>query len=56
MQAAILHTTLHSVLASMLQEACDECRQLTMKKLVMVVMCQFRVSCSFVHFDIVSAQ
>ena len=54
MQAAILHAPLS--LASMLQEARDECRQLTRKKLIMVVMGQFRVSCSFVHFDIVSTQ
>ena len=43
-------------IASMLQEAHDECHQKTWKKLVKVVMGKFRVSCSFVHFDIVSIQ
>ena len=54
----LLYCTLCSTqfIASMLQEARDECRQLTRKKLVMVVMGKFRVSCSFMHFDIVSTQ
>ena len=54
----LLYCTLRSTqfIASMLQEACDVCQQLTRKKLVMVVMGKFRVSCSFVHFDIVSTQ
>ena len=54
----LLYCTLCSTqfIASMLQEARDECRQLTRKKLVMVVMDKFRVSCSFVNFDIVSTQ
>ena len=54
----LLYCTLHSTqfIASMLQEARDECRQLTRKKLVMVVMGKFWVSCSFVHFDIISTQ
>ena len=43
-------------ITSMLQEARIECRQLTREQLVMVVMGQFLVSCSFMHFDIVSTQ
>ena len=54
----LLYCTLCSTqfIASMLQEARDECRQLTRKKLVMVVVGTFWVSCSFVNFDIVSTQ
>ena len=55
----LLYCTLRStqfIASMMLQEARDECQQLTRKKLVMVVMGKFRVSCSFVHFDIVSTQ
>ena len=54
----LLYCTLRSTqfTASMLQEAHDECRQLTRKKLVIVVTGKFRVSCSFMHFDIVSTQ
>ena len=43
-------------IASMLQEARDKCQQLTREQLVMVVMGQFQVSCSFVHFDSFSTQ
>ena len=54
----MLYCTLRSTqfIASIFQEILDECRQLTRKKLVMVVMGKFQVSCSFVHFDIVSTQ
>ena len=57
-QAQLLDGTLCSTqfIASMLQEARNECRQLTREQLVVVIMCQFRISCSFVHFDIVSNQ
>ena len=58
MQAQRLDGTLCSTqfIALMLQEARNECRQLTREQLVMVVMGQFQVSCSFMHFDIVSTQ
>ena len=54
----LLYCTLRSTqfIASMLQKARDDCQQLTRKKLVMVVMGKFWVTCSFVHFDIVSTQ
>ena len=47
MQAQLLDGTLYSTLfiALMLQEARNECRQLTREQLVMVVMGQFRISC-----------
>ena len=53
----LLYCTLCSTqfITSLPQEARNECRQLTRDQL-MVVMCQFWVSCSFVHFDIVSTQ
>ena len=58
MQAQLLDGTLCStqIIALMLQEARNECRQLTREQLVMVVMGQFWISCSFVHFDIVSTK
>ena len=58
MQAQLRDGTLCSTqfIALMLQEARNECRQLTREQLVMVVMGQFRISYSFVHFDIVSTQ
>ena len=54
----LLYYTLHSTqfITSMLQEARNECQQLTREQLVMVIMCQFQVSCSFVHFDVISTQ
>ena len=54
----LLYCTLRSTqfITSMLQEAHNECRQLTREQLVMVIMCQFLVSCSFVNFDIISTQ
>ena len=54
----LLYCTLRSTqfITSILQEARNECRQLAREQLVMVVMCQIRVSCSFVHFDIISTK
>ena len=56
MEAQLLDGTLCSTqfIALMLQEARNECRQLTREQLVMVVMGEFRISCSFLHFDISS--
>ena len=58
MQAQLLDGTLCSTrfIALMLQEDRSECQLLTREQLVMVVMGQFRISCSFVHFDIISTQ
>ena len=52
MQAQQLDGTLCSTqfIALMLQEALNECRQLTREQLVMVVMGRFRICCSFMHF------
>ena len=43
-------------IASILQEARNECQQLTREQLVRVIMGQFWISCSFVHFDSFSTQ
>ena len=41
-------------IASVLQEACNECWQMIREQLIMDVMRQFQVSCNFMQFDIVS--